>query len=136
MSAVLYSGEASGARVFRHGTGLTGIGQTLGSTSDYQLDLTTWDAVPATEVGDNVFRSVDVTFTCTNGYHVGITPIVDGVAQPEQAFNGAGTGEVQAQAFFYERGARIAARFRTLQRTGDLELHTIAASYVTIRATP
>lgn len=136
MSAVLYTGEASGARVFRYGTGITNATQTAGSGSDYQLDVTTWDIVPAGDVGDVVFRSIDASFTCTNGYNVGITPIVDGVAQPEQTFNGAGSGEQQCQAFFAVRGTRIAARFRTVSRLGDLELHTVSTSHWVIRANP
>lgn len=136
MTAVLYSGEAGGARLFRYGAGITNATQTVGSSSDYQLDVTTWDLVPAGDVGDVVFRSIDASFTCTNGYSVGITPIVDGVSQVEQTFNGAGSGERQAQAFFAVRGTRIAARFRTLSRSGDLELHTVSTSHWVIRVSP
>lgn len=136
MSAVLYTGEASGARVFREGTGITNVGQSVGAASDYQLDLTTWDVAPAGIVGDVAFRSIDVAFSCTNGYSLGITPIVDGVSLTEQTFNGAGAGERQCQAFFNVRGTRIAARVRTVSRQGDLELHDVTCSYWILRATP
>lgn len=136
MSAVLYSGEASGARVFREGSGITNVGQSVGASSDYQFDVETWDLAPAGIVGDVVFRSIDAAFTCTNGYAVGITPIVDGVALPEQTFNGAGSGEQECQAFFATRGTRIAARFRTLARQGDLELHDLTCSHWVLRMTP
>lgn len=130
MSAVLYFGEASGGRILRYGTGITNVG------TNYQLDLTTWDIIPATEVGDNVFRSIDVAFRCTNGYSIGITPIVDGVNLTEQTFSGAGTGDVQCQAFFATRGARCAARVRTLARAGEYFDLTVNCAFTTIRQTP
>jgi hypothetical protein len=136
MTAVLYTGEAAGARVFRDGTGLTNVDQSVGATSDYQLDVTTWDITPAGIVGDVVFRSIDAAFTCTNGYAIGITPIVDGIALPEQTFNGAGTGEQECQAFFAARGTRIAARFRTLSRRGDVEIHDLTCAHWVLRMTP
>lgn len=136
MTAVTYLGEAGGARVFRYGTGLTNVGQSVGSATDYQFDVTTWDLVPAGIVGDVIFRSIDAAFTCTNGYSIGITPIVDGVALTEQTFNGSGTGEQEAQAFFAKRGTRIAARVRTLSRQGDLELHDLTCSHWILRMTP
>jgi hypothetical protein len=132
----MYTGEAVGARIFRYGTGITNIGKSVGSTTDYQFDAMTWDVVPATEVGDVVFRSIDASFKTTNGYAVGITPFVDGVALPEQTFSGAGSGEQQAQAFIAARGTRIAARFRTLTRTGDIEFHNLATSLSVIRTNP
>lgn len=130
MSAILYFGEAAGGRVLRYGTGITNVG------TDYQFDLTTWDIIPATEVGDNVFRSIDVAFRCTNGYSIGITPIVDGVNLTEQTFSGAGTGNQQCQAFFATRGARCAARVRTLSRAGEYLDFTVNCAFTTIRATP
>lgn len=136
MTAVLYTGEAGGARVFRYGEGIANATATVGASSDYQLDVTTWDLVPAGDVGDVVFRSIDASFTCTNGYSVGITPLIDGVAQSEQTFSGAGSGERQAQAFFAARGTRIAVRFRTLTRLGDLELHTLSTSHWVVRVNP
>lgn len=136
MSAVLYTGEARGARVFRYGAGITNATQSVGASSDYQLDVTTWDIAPAGIVGDVIFRSIDAAFTCTNGYAIGITPMVDGIALPEQTFNGAGSGEQECQAFFAQRGTRVAARFRTLSRAGELALHDLTCAHWVLRFTP
>jgi hypothetical protein len=135
MSAILYTGEAAGSRIFRYGVGIVNVGQ-VGGPTDYQFDATTWDIVPATEVGDVVFRSIDATFKAVNGYYVGITPIIDGIPLPEQAFSASGSGEVEAQAFIAARGTRIAARLRTLGRSGDIEFHNLATSFQIIRSNP
>lgn len=128
--ATTYLGEAAGPRVFLQGQGLTQVG------SGYQLDLETWDITPAGAVGTCSFRSVDVTFLASNGYSIGVTPIVDGVAQLEQLFSGVGAGEVKCQAFIALRGARIAARVRSLALTGDLDVHDVSCEYVVLRAAP
>lgn len=130
MAGTYYLCEAAGARILRVGQGITQVGGT------YELDVTTWDQVPAGEVGDVAFRAIDVAIAATNGYNIGITPILDGVAQPEQRFSGAGTGEFQCQAFVAGRGTRVAARVRTLGRSGDVELHSIGASGVVLRKAP
>ena len=128
---MLYLGEYSGARILAYGTGISQVGD------DYQLDVTTWDVAPAGDVGDCVFRSGDVSFAYTNGYSLGVTPIVDGVSQSEQTFTGSGSGtNGQAQAQFAARGTRIAARVRTLSRTGDIELRDVLVSFAVIRQTP
>lgn len=128
---MLFLGEYSGARILTYGTGISQVGD------DYQLDVTTWDVAPAGDVGDCVFRSVDVAFAYTNGYSIGVTPIVDGVAQAEHTFSGSGSGtNGQAQAQFAARGTRISARVRTLSRAGDIELRDIITSYAVIRQTP
>lgn len=126
----LYLGEATGARVLAVGDATTQVG------TDFQAAWETWDLIPAGEVGDCLFRSIDVSGTADDGYAIGIVPIVDGVEQPEQTFSGAGTGQFTAQAYLAVRGARIAARVRTLSRTGAVALHNIAASFVVLRATP
>lgn len=128
---MLFLGEYTGARILQYGTGISQIGD------DYQLDVTTWDVAPAGDMGDVVFRSVDVSFAFTNGYSIGVTPIVDGVELAEQTFSGSGSGENgQAQAQFAARGTRIAARIRTLARSGDIELRDAMVSYAVIRTTP
>jgi hypothetical protein len=127
---VLYLCEASGARLLRYGIGISQIG------TNYQLDVETHDQAPAGPVGDVLFRSIDVAGRATAGYHLGVTPIVDGVSESEQTFSGADVGEIQCQAFFAKRGTRVAARVRTLSRTGDVEIHDIAESDVVIRSTP
>lgn len=122
--------ESAGARVFLANQGITQQG------TEYQASVTTWDVVPMGEVGDVYFRAIDLSILVTNGYYIGITPIVDGVAQTEQLFNGAGSGERQLQAFISKRGTRIAATIRTLSRSGDIEIHNIACSFVPIRRVP
>lgn len=140
MPGTCYLGEAFGARILRVGDDGTGpLAQVDDTTNDgrgFQLDVTTWDLCPAGEVGDVLFRSIDVAFACTNGYALGVTPIVDGTPLPEQTFSGAGTGERTAQAYLAVRGTRIAARVRTLRRLGDFELHNVGTSHVILRTTP
>lgn len=130
MSSTFYLGERGGARVLAYGDATTQVG------TDFQSSLETWDLIPAGEVGDVLFRSIDVSFVATNGYAIGITPVVDGQDLAEQTFSGAGTGEVQCQAFFATRGTRCAAKVRTLSRSGDIDLHNIQLTHVIIRATP
>lgn len=126
----LYLCESSGARVFLYGTGLSQVG------TNYQAELTTWDLTPAGDVGDCAFRTVDVAGFCTNGYSIGIVPIVDGVELTEQTFSGSGTGPFTAQAFIANRGTRIAATIRTVSRAGDVEIRNVSASFIPLRMTP
>lgn len=123
-------GERGGGRVFAYGDATAQI------DTDFQASLETWDLIPAGEVGDVYFRSIDVSLIAFSGYAIGITPIVDGVPQPEQQFNGADVGEVQCQAFIAVRGTRCAAIVRTLVRTGDLDLHNVQLSHWPVRQTP
>lgn len=128
--ATTFFGEANGARIFKNGVGIAQVG------TPYMLDVQTWDLVPAGEVGDCTFRSVDVSLQCTNGYSIGITPFVDDVALPEQFFNGVGTVTAQLQAFIGARGTRLSARVRSLAVNGDLDLRDISAAFVVLRAVP
>lgn len=130
MAGQLYLGEAAGARIIKVGQGIVQVGD------DFDLELTTWDLVPAGEVGDCGFRSIDVTIKCTNGYAVLITPIIDGVELTEQLFTGSGAGQFQLQAFVAARGARIAATVRTSGRTGDVEIFSVSCSFVVLRKSP
>lgn len=88
------------------------------------------------EVGDVYFRSIDVSGIMTNGLSLGITPIIDGVAQTEQTFSLTGSGEWQCQAFISVRGTRISAIVRTLSRLGDVEIHQVACAFVPLRRVP
>lgn len=130
MSATFYLGEKSGGRVLAYGDAATQVG------TDFQAGIETWDLLPAGEMGDVLFRSIDVSFHATSGYSIGITPVVDGLSLTEQFFSGATTGEVQCQAFFATRGTRCSAVVRTVSRTGDLVWHNIQCSCVVIRETP
>lgn len=128
--ATPYLCEASGARILTVGTGITQIGD------NYQLDLTTWDVAPMGEVGDCLFRTIDVAGTMTNGLALGITPSIDGVDLDEQTFSLSGSGQWECQAFIAQRGTRISARIRTLSRTGDVTIHNIMTAYVPLRREP
>lgn len=126
----LYLCESSGARIFLANQGISQQG------TNYQASLTTWDVAPMGEVGDVYFRSIDVSGIMTNGLSLGITPIVDGVAQTEQTFSLTGSGEWQCQAFISVRGTRISAIVRTLSRAGDVEIHQVACAFVPLRRVP
>lgn len=130
MTSTFYLGEKSGARVLAYGDATTQ------AVTDFQCELWTWDLIPQGEVGDSLFRSIDVSLIAVAGYSIGITPVVDGVELDEQLFSGADTGEVQCQAFFAERGTRVSAIVRTVSRTGDLTIHNVQCSHVPIRTTP
>lgn len=126
----LYLCEAAGARLFLYGTGITQVG------TNYQGSIETWDLSPTGAVGDCSFRTIDVAGFCANGYNIGITPVVDGVALSEQLFSGAGTGPFTAQAFLAKRGTRIEARIRTISRAGDVEIRDVSTAYVPLRVVP
>lgn len=130
MASTFYLGEREGGRILAYGDATTQVGD------DFQAGFETWDLIPAGEVGDCLFRSIDLSFNAVAGYAIGITPIVDDVAQTEQTFSGATSGEVQCQAFFAKRGTRCRTIVRTLSRTGDIVWHNCAASFVVIRGTP
>jgi hypothetical protein len=122
--------EAAGGRVLQWGTGPTQVG------TEYQLDVITWEDLPLGEVGDVLFRSIDVSFKHTGAFLVGITPIIDGIDQSEQQFSGSGAGITTCQAFVAVRGSRVAARVRTISRSGDIELENISTASVGIRTNP
>lgn len=127
----MFLGESNGARLFQVGVGLASV------DTNHQGDLTTWDEAPSEEMGDNVFRSVGVSFDATNGWSLGITVYVDGVSLGETTFGGVGATENgQAQVFVKRRGTRIAARVRTLSRSGDIAFTNIQYSFLPLRAWP
>jgi hypothetical protein len=130
MASTFYIGEKSGARVLAYGDATTQ------AVTEFQCRLWTWDLIPQGEVGDCLFRSIDVSLIATSGYNIGITPVVDGASLAEQTFTGADTGEVECQAFFAERGTRCSAIIRTVARTGDLQIHNVQCGFVPIRETP
>lgn len=134
MTAFLYVGETSGGRILRYGTGLSHV--TDAGTTPVLMEAETWDAIPAGEVGDVVFRGVSATIKVTNGYSVRLTPYVDGVALTAQDFSGSGAGVFDVQAFIAERGNRAKAVFEQLARTGDLELMSLEVESKTIRMSP
>jgi len=127
----LFLGERAGARILAVGASLASL------DTDHQGDFTTWEFLPAGEMGDVVFRSLGLSFTASNGYSFGITPYVDGVSLGEQAFGGSGTvTNGQAQVYVKARGTRIAARVRTLTRTGDITISNLQVGFWPIRTWP
>lgn len=134
MTAFLYVGETAGGRILRYGTGLTHV--TDAGTEAVLMDAETWDAIPAGEVGDVVFRGVSATVKVSNGYSVRVTPYVDGVALTPQDFSGSGAGVFDVQAYVAERGNRAKATIAQLTRNGDFELLSLEVESRTIRSTP
>lgn len=127
----LYLGEATGPRVIVYGTGLSQI------DDNYQPSFTTWDMTPAQEVGDVVFRALSLSFAYTNGYQIGITPIVDGVSLSESQFNGAGSSvNGQCQIFLGVRGTRIAAYVRVITQQGQYHFFNLQVTASVIRTWP
>jgi hypothetical protein len=122
--------EAVGGRLLQWNSGISQVG------TEFQMDVLTQEDIPLGEVGDNLFRSIDVSMKHTGAFVVGITPIIDGVELAEQQFSDAGTGISVCQAFIAQRGARIAARLRTISRSGDIELENISHASVPIRTNP
>ena len=134
-SQFVYLGESNGGRIVRlAGAPLQQI--TTGGSTDVLLDVTTWDLVPAGESGDCVFRMVIVTVKYSNGFSIQVTPSVDDVALPAQAFSQQGSGTFPCEAFVAARGAKLSVRVQQLARTGDLELVNIKAAYVPLREVP
>jgi len=128
--ATFYLGERGGARVLAYGDALTQVGD------DFQASFATWELIPTGEVGDTLFRAIDFSGSATNGYAIGITPVVDGISLTEQTFSGATVGEFQCQAYFAKRGTRCSAIVRTLSRSGNIVPHNVQVSFVSIRRTP
>lgn len=122
--------EADGGRLLQWDYGISQVG------TEYQLDVITWPDIPLGIVGDALFRSIDASFRISGAVTIGITPIIDAVDGTEQYFSGSGVGILQCQAFVALRGTRIAARVRTISRSGAVELEDITAAMVPIRATP
>jgi len=127
----LYLGESAGARILQFGVGISQIGD------NYQASFETWDVLPAGEMGDCIFRSLGVSFAYDNGYAIGITPIVDGIALGEATFTGSGSSvNGQAQYFFAQRGTRLACQVRTLSRNGNLRWYNVQWSGAVLRVWP
>lgn len=131
----LYAGESNGGRIVRFGGHATSQIKTSG-TESVLMDAETWDLVPMGPAGDVLFRQIIVTFKASNGYHIRVTPTVDGVALGAQDFSGAGSGVFVAQPWIAERGARISVRVQQVTRAGDFELLAIEVVHAPLRAHP
>lgn len=134
----LFVGELSGARVIQVGVGVSDA--TSDSTTAVLFDALTQDIFPGDGGASVLFEGVFVTLRHTNGYSIGVTPIIDGVDDAEQTFSAfsapAGADGVQTvKAFFRVRGERCACRVRQIAATDVVELVDIALLYVPIRST-
>lgn len=133
----LYLGEAAGARVIQVGIGPTDV--TASDTTPVLLDATTHDLYPAGPGASIMFRGIVLTVRHDVGYHLGVTPIVDGVSLAEQSFQSpapSGGLTVVVKAPFVARGIRCAARVRQTAADGMLELVDVAAQWYVVRTAP
>lgn len=137
----VYVAEAAGARILRYGDVSTRL-DSGGAPQAYKLRVETWDLEPSGEVGDNVFRSIDVKVRHVNGYSVTVTPIVNGVADQPQSFSGGpppgGLLEeyVEVQAPIAIRGTKIAAIVEVDSAAGEQDVVNVSASGVPLRRVP
>ncbi len=134
----LFVGELAGARVIQVGAGTTDC--TIGGTQDVLLDLLTQDVYPGQGGGSVMFQQINVSIRHTNGYAIGVTPIVNGKPDTEQTFQSSSLavgsdGTFTVKAPFRLRGERCAARVRQLFATDVVEVADVAVEYVGIRAT-
>ena len=133
----LFLGMFGGSQILRYGVGLTQIETPFGSGVPYSASLGTWDFLPAQEVGDVVYRSLSLSFGYTNGYSLGITPVVDGVSLVESQFNGVGTSIAgQCQIFLGVRGTRLSAQIRVITQMGQISFFNLQVTSAAIRQWP
>lgn len=125
---VCYLCEYAGARILALSDGVTQVG------TEYQVLLETWDELPLEESGEVFFRTIDITLEFTNGYNIGVTPVVDGADLAEQLFQSSGTGVYTVAVPVKQRGTRIGAKVRTISRSGQLYIENIVAQVVPVRS--
>lgn len=133
----LFVGELAGARVIQIGVGVSDA--TASGTAPVLFDVLTQDIFPNDGGASMLFHGLIVTIRHTNGYSIGVTPIVDGASDPEQTFMAfsapAGSDGIQTvKAPFRLRGERCACRVRQLAASDVVELVDIALEYVLLRA--
>jgi hypothetical protein len=132
----LIIGELSGARAIQVGIGQSDV--TTGGTTAVLFDATTQDLFPLDGGGHVMFAGLKVTIRHTNGFSIGVTPVVDGVSDTEQTFvvsaaTVGADGIFTVYAPFRLRGERCACRVRQLAATDVVELVDIALEFVPIR---
>lgn len=135
----LFVGEAQGARVIQIGLGTLDV--TASETQPVLFDLTTHDAYDGGPGASVEYRGIVVTLRHDAGFHVGVTPIVDGAALTEQFFQATtpalnSDGVVPVRAPFSQRGVRVAARVRQTQADGVIEVVDVARQFYVIRQAP
>lgn len=135
----LFVGQAAGAAVLQTNQGITDW--TGAGTTPVLAACTTHDLFPAGTGGTCVFRGIVVVVRHDGGYAFTVTPVVDGLSLPTQAFNGgapeAGNdGLVTVLAPFSAKGTRVSAAVSETAAFGSFELANIAAQFVVIRTAP
>lgn len=135
----LFVGEAAGARVIQIGLGVSDA--TAASTAPVLFDLTTHDAYDGGPGASVEYRGIVVTLRHDSGFHIGVTPIVDGVSLTEQFFQATAPapnsdGVLPVRAPFSQRGVRVAARVRQTQADGVIEVVDVARQFYVIRQAP
>jgi hypothetical protein len=127
----VYFGAAAGPTIYA--MNVNNLGQ-----FPFLPSFTTWDVTPAGESGVIVARAIDWTFNAQAGYNASITPIIDGVAQTPQYFNGSRIGEVKLEMPFTTppRCARVAVQVQLLALTGNIQHRNIALVYVPLKQFP
>ena len=133
----LLLGELAGNRVLRVGAGITDAAP-AGATVPVLAYGELHDLYPLEGGGTVVFTQLDVTIRHTAGFKIGVTPIVDGTALPEQVFQGGAPGvnddgQLTLEAPFRARGARCAAIVRALAAFGALEYANVQVEFVPVR---
>jgi hypothetical protein len=133
----LFCGELSGSRVIQIGVGTSDC--TASDMTPVLFDATTQDLFPADGGASVMFTQLNVTIRHSNGFTLGVTPLVDGRADPEQTFMFSGApagvdGIETVKAPFRLRGERVACRVRQLAATDVVELVDIAVTFVPIRS--
>lgn len=135
----LFVGEAAGARVIQIGLGTSDV--TASETTPVLFDLTTHDIYAGGPGASVQYAGIVVTLRHDAGFHVGVTPIVDGLSLTEQFFQATAPapgsdGVVTIRAPFRARGVRIAARVRQTQADGTIEVVDVAGQAYVIREAP
>lgn len=136
--AFVYLAESNGARLVRYGT-TTAAQVTSGGTTTVEFQAYTWDLMPAGEVGDVIFRQVDLTMKTAASLTVAVTPVLDGVAQATQTVSTPAAGVVAFQVPIpqsFARATRLALQIATVGRTADVELHQAEVELTIIRQAP
>lgn len=133
----LFVGELVGGRVVQVGVGVTDC--TTDSTQDVLFTALTQDVFPGDGGASVLFTGLFVTVRHTNGFSLGVTPIVDGKSDAEQTFMFTGApagvdGIETVKAFFRLRGERCACKVRQIAATDVVELVDIALTFVPIRS--
>lgn len=120
--------------------GIGTVDATAAGTQPVLVDCTTHDSAPLTGGGTCIFQQINVIVRHDQGFQIGVTPIIDGRAEPEQFFSAAtppanADGQTTVAALLRVRGERCGARVRQLAAFGIFELANIELEFVPLRGT-